>query len=257
MGNNQRIGVLGQRAVGDKRPSVGYGQSMIGGSYFNLPASAAPSGLGPAALAGVRGAFQGLEHGQGAQSQGVQGLQMPFRMPLGLLFVFLVNYWLSSLNTIHFVLYTTGMDGSLAPPSLDLSEFPSLTNRSMGPNENGGSSSLTGRSNYGEYRGNNLLNSSSHELKFSMESIVGIIKTPASETTEFTMSNEDFPALPGTQNNDNNTSTGSGAETTKVSNTTSSSSVNNTNLNHSKRGLQISSDGKVWWQIQKCYVHLA
>nr|CAG4649333.1 EOG090X06CC [Scapholeberis mucronata]SVE93621.1 EOG090X06CC [Scapholeberis mucronata] len=197
MGNNQRIGVLGQRAVGDKRPSIGYGQSMIGGSYFNLPASAAPSGLGPAGLAGVRGAFQGLEHGQGAQSQGVQGLQMPFRMPLG-------------------------MDGSLAPPSLDLSEFPSLTNRSIGPNENGGSSSLTGRSNY-----------------------VGIIKTPATETTEFTMSNEDFPALPGTQNNDNNTSTGSGAETAKVSNTTSSSSVNNTNLNHSKRGLQISSDGKV------------
>nr|SVE88641.1 EOG090X06CC [Daphnia sinensis] len=198
MGNNQRIGVLGQRAVGDKRPSIGgYGQSMIGGSYFNLPASA-PSGLGPAGLAGVRGAFQGLAHGQGAQSQGVQGLQMPFGMPLG-------------------------MDGSLAPPSLDLSEFPSLTNRSMGPNENGGSSSLTGRSNY-----------------------VGIIKTPASETTEFTMSNEDFPALPGTQNNDNNTSTGSGAETSKVSNTsTSSSSVSNTNLNHSKRGLQISADGKV------------
>ena len=43
------------------------------------------------------------------------------------------------------------MDGGLAPPSLDLSEFPSLTNRSMGPNENGGSSSLTGRSNYGNY----------------------------------------------------------------------------------------------------------
>nr|CAG4640024.1 EOG090X06CC [Daphnia pulex]SVE84873.1 EOG090X06CC [Daphnia pulex] len=194
----ERIGVLGQRAVGDKRPSIGgYGQSMIGGSYFNLPASA-PSGLGQAGLAGVRGAFQGLAHGQGTQSQGVQGLQMPFGMPLG-------------------------MDGSLAPPSLDLSEFPSLTNRSMGPNENGGSSSLTGRSNY-----------------------VGIIKTPASETTEFTMSNEDFPALPGTQNNDNNTSTGSGAETSKVSNTsTSSSSVSNTNLNHSKRGLQISADGKV------------
>ncbi len=46
-------------------------------------------------------------------------------------------------------LFFLGMDGSLAPPSLDLSEFPSLTNRSMGPNENGGSSSLTGRSNYG------------------------------------------------------------------------------------------------------------
>jgi hypothetical protein len=78
LGNNQRIGVLGQRAVGDKRP-LGYGPSMIGGSYFNLPGSA-PSGLG---LAGVRGAFQGLAHGQGTQSQGVQGLQMPFGMPLG------------------------------------------------------------------------------------------------------------------------------------------------------------------------------
>jgi len=82
MGNNQRIGVLGQRAVGDKRPSIGYGPSMIGGSYFNLPGSA-PSGLGPAGLAGVRGTFQGLAHGQGTQSQGVQGLQMPFGMPLG------------------------------------------------------------------------------------------------------------------------------------------------------------------------------
>lgn len=193
MGNSQRIGVLGQRAIGDKRPSVGYGgPSMIGGSYFNLPASA-PTGLGPAGLAGVRGAFQGLAHGQGTQSQGVQGIQMPF-----------------------------GMDGSLAPPSLDLSEFPSLTNRSMGPNENGGTSSLSGRSNY-----------------------VGIIKTPASETTEFTMSSEDFPALPGTQNNDSNISAGSGSET-KVSNTSATSStVTNSNLNLNKRGLQISTDGKV------------
>lgn len=81
MGNNQRIGVLGQRAIGDKRPSVGYGPSMVGGSYFNLQAST-PSGLGPAGL-GVRGALQGLAHGQGSQSQGVQGLQMPFGMQMG------------------------------------------------------------------------------------------------------------------------------------------------------------------------------
>nr|CAG4646262.1 EOG090X06CC [Macrothrix elegans] len=198
MGSNQRIGVLGQRAVGDKRPSMaGYGPSMIGGSYFNLQASA-PSGLGPSGLAGVRGAFQGLAHGQGTQSQGVQGLQMPFGMP------------------------NLGMDGSLAPPSLDLSEFPSLTNRAMGPNENGGTASLSGRSNY-----------------------VGIIKTPASETAEFTMSNEDFPALPGTQSNDNNAPSGSGADTSKVSNTPNTSTVANSNLNHSKRGLQICADGKV------------
>lgn len=142
MGSNQRIGVLGQRAVGDKRPSMGYGgPSMIGGSYFNLPASA-PSGLGPAGLAGVRGAFQGLAHGQGTQSQGVQGIQMPFGIPLG--------DWDSASHLLTDMTYfLSGMDGSLAPPSLDLSEFPSLTNRSMGPNENGGTSSLSGRSNYG------------------------------------------------------------------------------------------------------------
>lgn len=74
---------------------------------------------------------------------------------------------------------------------------------------------------------------------------MGIIKTPANETTEFTMSNEDFPALPGTQNNDSNASGGSGTETNKVSNSSNSSSVSNSNLNHSKRGLQISADGKV------------
>ena len=147
MGNSQRIGVLGQRAIGDKRPSVGYGgPSMIGGSYFNLPASA-PTGLGPAGLAGVRGAFQGLAHGQGTQSQGVQGIQMPFGIPLGDLS-----------STSHFITdltwFISGMDGSLAPPSLDLSEFPSLTNRSMGPNENGGTSSLSGRSNYGNFQSN-------------------------------------------------------------------------------------------------------
>lgn len=83
MGNNQRVGVLGQgqRAIGDKRP-LGYTPSMIVSSYFNPPSSAT-SGPLPAGLAGVRGAFQGLAHGQGTQSQGVQGLQMPFGMPLG------------------------------------------------------------------------------------------------------------------------------------------------------------------------------
>lgn len=206
-------GFLGQRAVGDKRP-LGYGPSMIGGSYFNLPGSAAPSGLG---LAGVRGTFQGLAHGQGTQSQGVQGLQMPFGMPLG-------------------------MDGGIAPPSLDLSEFPSLTNRPM-TNENGGTSSLSSRPNY-----------------------VGIIKTPVSETAEFTMSNEDFPALPGTQNSDSSSTSastgvggggggGGGASESKAANTPTSvsSTVQNSNMNSSassnsttsKRGLQISSEGKV------------
>ena len=82
---------------------------------------------------------------------------------------------------------------------------------------------------------------------------MGIIKTPATETAEFTMSNEDFPALPGTQNNDSSVSTvgggGGGVEAlSKVNSTSNNSSVMtsavNSNVN-SKRGLQISSDGKV------------
>jgi hypothetical protein len=84
-----------------------------------------------------------------------------------------------------------------------------------------------------------------------MFSSVGIIKTPVSESAaEFTMSNEDFPALPGTQNNDS-TSTGNTTES-KVTSTSVTTTVNsNLNSNNgnsnssSKRGLQISSDGKV------------
>ena len=144
------------------------------------------------------------------------------------------------------------MDGGLAPPSLDLSEFPSLTNRPLGgPNENGGSTSLSGRPNYGSETIHVYL---LHTV-IKMVSSVGIIKTPVSESAaEFTMSNEDFPALPGTQNNDS-TSTGNATES-KVTSTSVTTTVNsNLNSNNgnsnssSKRGLQISSDGKVCVEV--------
>ncbi|XP_063696534.1 regulator of gene activity [Culicoides brevitarsis] len=65
------------------------------------------------------------------------------------------------------------------PPLLDLSEFPSLTN-ARGQNE-----LVLPISNSMQTPGN--------------KPYVGMVKQPTSEQTEFTMSNEDFPALPGTQ----------------------------------------------------------
>ncbi|KAK9498522.1 hypothetical protein O3M35_003138 [Rhynocoris fuscipes] len=62
------------------------------------------------------------------------------------------------------------------PPLLDLSEFPSLTNR-------GG-------------QGESLPQPST--LPAGKQPYVGMVKQPTVESSEFTMSSEDFPALPGT-----------------------------------------------------------
>ncbi|XP_073987273.1 CCR4-NOT transcription complex subunit regena isoform X2 [Rhodnius prolixus] len=62
------------------------------------------------------------------------------------------------------------------PPLLDLSEFPSLTNR-------GG-------------QGESLPQPST--LPAGKQPYVGMVKQPTAESSEFTMSSEDFPALPGT-----------------------------------------------------------
>lgn len=71
-----------------------------------------------------------------------------------------------------------GSGDTNTPPLLDLSEFPSLTNRSSGDNVPQ-PSPMPGAKPY-----------------------VGMVKQPTSEASEFTMSSEDFPALPGTQNRD-------------------------------------------------------
>ncbi|CAG9764141.1 unnamed protein product [Ceutorhynchus assimilis] len=74
----------------------------------------------------------------------------------------------SSFNSVF------GSGDANTPSLLDLSEFPSLTNRNSGdvPQPN----PMPGAKPY-----------------------VGMVKQPTSESSEFTMSNEDFPALPGTQ----------------------------------------------------------
>lgn len=78
----------------------------------------------------------------------------------------------SSFNSVF------GSGDTNTPSLLDLSEFPSLTNRSSGDNVPQ-QSPMPGAKPY-----------------------VGMVKQPTSEASEFTMSSEDFPALPGTQNRD-------------------------------------------------------
>ncbi|XP_026332101.1 regulator of gene activity isoform X2 [Hyposmocoma kahamanoa] len=63
------------------------------------------------------------------------------------------------------------------PPLLDLSEFPSLTARGAGDQAPTTAPPPPGSKPY-----------------------VGMVKQPTSEQSEFTMSSEDFPALPGTSN---------------------------------------------------------
>lgn len=89
----------------------------------------------------------------------------------------------SQMNTMNTLSYGSlhsvfGSADTSTPPLLDLSEFPSLTNRNTGDNVPQ-PSPMPGAKPY-----------------------VGMVKQPTSEASEFTMSSEDFPALPGTHSRD-------------------------------------------------------
>lgn len=89
-----------------------------------------------------------------------------------------------------------------------------------------------------------------------MRTLVGMVKQPTAEQSEFTMSSEDFPALPGTQITDGSLSANSlggnishdgadkgsaGAANVGMDLQTESVSVNDKAF---KRGVQTSPDGK-------------
>ncbi|SPP83125.1 blast:Regulator of gene activity [Drosophila guanche] len=94
------------------------------------------------------------------------------------------------LNSFH-VFGGSGADVS-TPALLDPTEFPSLTN-ARGQNDQ-------------------TLPQSNPLQPPGSKPYVGMVKQPTSEQSEFTMSNEDFPALPGTQNSDGTTNAvGSGS----------------------------------------------
>ncbi|XP_030373620.1 regulator of gene activity isoform X2 [Scaptodrosophila lebanonensis] len=89
------------------------------------------------------------------------------------------------LNNFHSVFSGGSGPDSTTPALLDPTEFPSLTN-ARGQNDQS-------------------LPQSNPLQPPGSKAYVGMVKQPTSEQSEFTMSNEDFPALPGTQNSDGTT----------------------------------------------------
>jgi len=142
----------------------------------------------------------------------------------------------ASNNMGNFHVFGNNVSETGTPPLLDLSEFPSLTN-------------VRGQNDHS-------IPSSSTMQPPGSKPYVGMVKQPTSEQTEFTMSSEDFPALPGTQvvegsSNNALSNTIEGAE--KMSNMgTGMAMVADLQVDNSfpnekamKRGVQTSPDGKV------------
>ncbi|XP_064490312.1 CCR4-NOT transcription complex subunit 2-like isoform X2 [Ornithodoros turicata] len=110
-------------------------------------------------------------------------------------------------------------------PALDLSEFPSLTNRSTQEGQSMGNNPMAGRAPY-----------------------VGMVKQPNNDSNEFHIHNEDFPALPGSQGQENNQDSMS----KQPSNSNNESSKDGGSFpgdkgthQQVKRGIQTSKDGTV------------
>ncbi|KAH8359103.1 hypothetical protein KR093_004291 [Drosophila rubida] len=94
------------------------------------------------------------------------------------------------LNNFHVFGGGSGADAS-TPALLDPTEFPSLTN-ARGQNDQ-------------TLPQSNPLQPPGSKPYGNFFTSFGMVKQPTSEQSEFTMSNEDFPALPGTQNSDGTT----------------------------------------------------
>lgn len=72
-----------------------------------------------------------------------------------------------------------------------------------------------------------------------------MVKQPTSEQSEFTMSSEDFPALPGT-------STGGVATPAPIQAPPSPEFVNHNNVEKPKQGIQTTPEGKYWFCDLRC-----
>ncbi|XP_017114674.1 regulator of gene activity isoform X1 [Drosophila elegans] len=93
------------------------------------------------------------------------------------------------LNNFH--VFGGGGSDTSTPALLDPTEFPSLTN-ARGQNDQ-------------TLPQSNPLQPPGSKPYGNFFTSFGMVKQPTSEQSEFTMSNEDFPALPGTQNSDGTT----------------------------------------------------
>lgn len=105
-------------------------------------------------------------------------------------------------------------DGS-GPNTFDPSEFPSLGG-------GGGGQGMPGRPNY-----------------------VGMVKQPTEHSSEFQMSNEDFPALPGAPASDPSGGSGSILDSVKMNNTQLTPEQELAKSQQSRKGIQTSPEGLV------------
>ncbi|XP_019879549.1 CCR4-NOT transcription complex subunit 2 [Aethina tumida] len=124
----------------------------------------------------------------------------------------------SSFNSVS----VFGAGDTNTPSLLDLSEFPSLTNRNAA-GDVPQPSPMPGGKPY-----------------------VGMVKQPTAEASEFTMSSEDFPALPGTQNREG-ASPGGSTGSDKIGGGAGDGSSVSRDIDKisSKSGIQTSPDGRV------------
>lgn len=108
-------------------------------------------------------------------------------------------------------------DGSIGsgPNTFDPSEFPSLGG-------GGGGQGMAGRPNY-----------------------VGMVKQPTEHSSEFQMSNEDFPALPGAPASDPSGGSGSILDSVKMNSTQLTPEQELAKSQQSRKGIQTSPDGLV------------
>lgn len=102
----------------------------------------------------------------------------------------------TNISNFHSV-FGNSVSDTGTPPLLDLSEFPSLTN-ARGQNDLAmplsSSMQTPGSKPYGMIKIQKVV-----FFFITVSILVGMVKQPTNEQSEFTMSNEDFPALPGTQ----------------------------------------------------------
>lgn len=116
-----------------------------------------------------------------------------------------------------------GSGDTNTPPLLDLSEFPSLTNR------------------------NSTDNVPQPNPMPGAKPYVGMVKQPTTESNEFTMSSEDFPALPGTHHREG-PSPGGGHQPDKNSSSgggDNGADSRTSEKNSTKQGIQTYPDGRV------------
>ncbi|XP_067121710.1 CCR4-NOT transcription complex subunit 2-like [Centruroides vittatus] len=147
------------------------------------------------------------------------------------------NYGISH-NSRNFISQNL-LGGSLqntfsSSPALELSEFPPLTNRSTGDTNSNPTlppNPMAGRSQYGKQK----------------SFVAGMMKQPTNESNEFEIRSEDFPPLPGSENQDNSqealnkSASGISLEPTKEG----SRSPEKFAIQCQKRGIQTSEGGRV------------